>query len=51
MSCFIRIHRSYLIAVSKIDYLEGNQVFIKSQILPVGRQYKEELQNRLSIAS
>lgn len=48
---FIRIHRSYLISVSKIDYLEGNQVIIKGHELSVGRQYKEDLQNRLNIAS
>lgn len=38
---FIRIHRSYIVSISKIDALLKNQVKIKSTIIPVGAKYKE----------
>lgn len=41
-SDFIRIHRSYAVSLSKIDYLEGNIVKIGEHELPVGKSFKEE---------
>lgn len=41
-SDFIRIHRSYAVSLSKIDYLEGNLVKIGEHELPVGKSFKEE---------
>jgi DNA-binding LytR/AlgR family response regulator len=40
---FIRIHRSYVVPISKIEALEGNQVLIGGTKLPVGEQYKAAL--------
>jgi len=48
-SQFLRIHKSYIIAIDKIEYLEGNQVKVADQLLPVGLSYKDELTKRLSI--
>jgi len=39
---FIRIHRSFLIAISKVDYVEGNIVKIGVKELPIGQSYKED---------
>jgi len=39
---FCRIHKSYLINVSHISKVSGNQIYIGEQILPIGRTYKEE---------
>ena len=36
---FIRVHRSYTIAVDKITSIEGNSVEINSQRIPIGRKY------------
>lgn len=36
---FIRVHRSYTIAVDKIVSIEGNSVEINSQRIPIGRKY------------
>lgn len=44
---FIRIHKSYIVAISKIDTLEGNMVQIGKEKLPVGANYKEELVRRV----
>lgn len=46
-SIFVRVHRSYLIALSKIKYMEGNFVVISEEKIPVGRSYREELLKRL----
>lgn len=45
---FIRIHRSYLINISKIEKIVGNQVRLDSQTsLPLGRAYKERFMQRV----
>ena len=43
---FARIHRSYIINISKIEMLEGNTLFINGKRLPIGKIYKEEI-NRI----
>lgn len=43
---FFQIHRSYLVALSKIESLEGNQIKIRDRWLPVSRRRKEELAKR-----
>ena len=44
---FVRVHKSYLIAFGKIQYIEGNQVKIGNELIPVGLNYKEDLAKRL----
>ena len=46
---FVRIHRGYLIPVSKIDYIEDGVVFIMGTPLPVSETYKSELLKRLQL--
>ena len=36
---FIRIHRSFIVAVNKIDKLERHQLFINRCVLPIGNSY------------
>ena len=36
---FLRIHRSFTIAIDKISSLEGNSVEINSERIPIGRKY------------
>ncbi|MBK6929421.1 MAG: response regulator transcription factor [Saprospirales bacterium] len=38
---FIRIHKSYIVAIDKIDTLEGNLVHIGKEKLPIGANYRE----------
>jgi two-component system, LytTR family, response regulator len=40
-SRFTRIHKSYIIALDKIAYIEKNSVGIAGQVLPIGNTYKE----------
>ncbi|GGK47440.1 MULTISPECIES: LytR/AlgR family response regulator transcription factor [Flavobacteriaceae] len=44
---FIRIHRSYTIAIDKIDTIEGNSVEIAGVRYPFGRTYIEEVKNKI----
>ena len=44
---FLRIHRSYLISIKKIDFMEGNYVKIAGKDIPVGQTYKEILLKKL----
>lgn len=39
---FIRIHRSFLVSLSCIEFVEGNQVKIGEHKLPIGKSYKED---------
>jgi DNA-binding LytR/AlgR family response regulator len=43
---FARIHKSYIVSVKSIQYIEGNQVVIEDTALPIGLTYKEQLINR-----
>jgi DNA-binding LytR/AlgR family response regulator len=46
---FIRIHRSYLININKIDSLFDGYVFINNKKLPIGKSYKEALMSSISL--
>jgi two-component system, LytTR family, response regulator len=45
---FIRIHRSFIIAVNKIDKLERHQVTIGKVTIPVGEAYSQNLQAKFN---
>lgn len=38
---FIRIHRSYIVAKSKIDFIDANDIEIAGKEIPIGRNYKD----------
>ncbi len=40
---FVRIHRSYAVNCKKVDIVEKSKVSIQSQVLPVGKLYKNAL--------
>lgn len=44
---FIQIHRSYIIAINKFEFLEGTYVRINKMDLPIGKSFKENLLNRI----
>lgn len=46
---FIRIHKSYVISMSKVEYTEGNQVKIGDLKLPVSLSYKDEFLEKMGI--
>lgn len=48
-SNFIRVHRSYLINLNKIDSLYDGYVFINNTKIPIGKSYKDVLMNSISL--
>jgi DNA-binding LytR/AlgR family response regulator len=44
---FIRLHKSYIAAIQHITALEGNQVLVAGQKLPLGANYRELVLERL----
>ena len=40
---FIRVHRSYIVPIEKINALEGNQLRIDGKLIPIGRSYKDQV--------
>lgn len=45
---FIRIHRSFIVSLKKIDSYNQHAVFLRKTELPVGPLYKHEILNRLA---
>ncbi len=46
---FIRIHRSYIVAINKIDSYNQEQVWIAKQELPISRMYRHEVGKTLNM--
>jgi len=44
---FIKTHKSYIVAVSAIDHIEGNEIRIGSHRVPISRNLKDEVMARL----
>lgn len=40
---FLRVHRSYIVALDKVEAIEGNQVRIGEQLIPIGKSNREEV--------
>ena len=39
---FIRVHKSYIVSLNKIDSIERSRIFIGDKVIPVGDTYREE---------
>jgi len=46
---FMRIHRSYIVALNKIDFIEEGVININGAAIPVADAYKATLSNRLNL--
>jgi DNA-binding LytR/AlgR family response regulator len=44
---FLRIHRSFIVALTKIDSFYAHCISINGHELPIGRNYKQEVQKKL----
>jgi len=48
---FLRIHRSYIISVSKIDSYDADIIEIAKKELPIGRLFKHDVNKLLKASS
>ena len=39
---FIRVHKSFIVSIEKIDFIERNRVVIGEKYIPIGATYAEE---------
>jgi len=44
-SDFTRVHKSFIVSISKIDFVEGNIIKIGNEEIPIGRSYRNILLN------
>ena len=46
-SNFLRVHRSYLIALDKINFVQNHKIKIMDEMIPLGKTYQEAFYNKL----
>ena len=44
-SNFLRVHKSFIVAIDKIKFIEGNRILINEHKIPVGQTYKSSISN------
>jgi len=40
---FIRVHKSYIVSIRKIEGIEGNEIFMQQNRIPMSRNYREQV--------
>jgi DNA-binding LytR/AlgR family response regulator len=48
-SRFMRVHRSFIIAIDKIDYIEENIVYLNNTPVPISESYRSQFLKRLNL--
>ena len=44
---FLRVHRSFIVALDKIKLVEATRIFVGSTPIPIGRNYKIRVHDSL----
>lgn len=44
---FIRVHKSFIVSIPKIEGIDGNEIIIKSHRIPVSRNYRKEVMEKV----
>ncbi|CAN5555145.1 LytTR family DNA-binding domain-containing protein [soil metagenome] len=44
---FIRVHKSYIIALNKINSIEKSRIFIGNEVIPIGDTYRDNFLKRI----
>lgn len=42
---FLRVHKSYMVSIKKIDQIVGNRIIISNHKIPIGQTYKVQIKN------
>lgn len=50
-SKFIRVHKSFLVSIDKIDCIEGQNIKIGNKEIPIGNKYKKHFFELISVSS
>jgi len=46
---FVKVHRSYIVNINKIDDIRGNTIYLLGNQVPIGKGHKDEVAARLNI--
>ena len=46
-NAFIRVHKSFIASINKIDGIEGNELFIHNSRIPISRNYRDQVLERV----
>jgi len=44
---FIRVHKSYIVAINKIDHIEKNMIVVGEKAIPLGGSYKDNFYSKI----
>jgi DNA-binding LytR/AlgR family response regulator len=44
---FMRVHKSYMVSIRKIEVIEGNEILMQSFRIPLSRSYREQVLERV----
>lgn len=44
---FIKVHKSFIVAADKINFIEGNSIIINGKAIPISRNIKEDVMERI----
>jgi DNA-binding LytR/AlgR family response regulator len=44
---FLKVHKSFIVAIPKIESIDGNDILVKGKSIPISRILKEEVMNKL----
>jgi DNA-binding LytR/AlgR family response regulator len=44
---FLKVHRSFIISLPRIEFIEGNRIKIGNEFIPVGQSYRSDLETYL----
>ncbi len=45
---FVRVHRSYIVRIDKIESIEEGTAIIAAKSIPIGKSYKENFENKIN---
>ena len=48
---FIRVHKSYIVSIGKIEGIEGNEIFIQTHRIPISRNYRDQVLEQVVTSS
>jgi DNA-binding LytR/AlgR family response regulator len=44
---FIRVHKSFIVSISRIDTIENNDIIIQATRIPISRNYRDDVIERV----
>ena len=45
---FLRVHKSFLVAIDKIKLIQGNRIYVQDHEIPIGQTYRSRINHLLS---